>query len=67
MAKGQVKWFNAQKGFGFIVGEDGADLFAHYSDIAMDGFKTLQEGQVVEYEPGENEKGKKAMNIKIVS
>ena len=62
-SKGTVKWFSNQKGYGFITGEDGQDLFAHYSDIKGEGFRSLNEGQEVEYEIGENDKGKKAMNI----
>ena len=48
--KGTVKWFNSEKGYGFIVGEDGNDVFVHYSAIQVDGYKTLEEGQSVEYE-----------------
>ena len=50
MAKGTVKWFNPDKGYGFISREDGDDLFVHYSEIKMDGFKTLDEGQTVEFD-----------------
>ena len=49
MNNGTVKWFNADKGFGFITAEDGKDVFAHFSQINKDGFKTLEEGQAVEY------------------
>ena len=58
MQKGTVKWFNAQKGFGFIAAEDGTDVFVHFSAIAMDGFKTLDEGMEVQFEVVEGEKGK---------
>ena len=50
MAQGTVKWFNADKGYGFISREDGDDLFVHYSEIQMDGYKTLDEGQAVEFD-----------------
>jgi len=63
--RGTVKWFNAAKGFGFISPNDGGDdVFAHYSAIDMDGYKTLTEGQEVEYELEQGPKGPKATNIK---
>jgi len=63
--KGTVKWFNSSKGFGFIEPQDGgSDVFAHYSEIDMDGYKTLNEGQAVEYELQDGEKGPKATGIK---
>ncbi|MFL2988306.1 cold-shock protein [bacterium] len=64
--KGTVKWFNNQKGFGFITpaeGGDGKDLFVHMTSIQMEGYKTLKDGQDVEYEVGEGEKGPAAMNV----
>jgi cold shock protein len=65
MATGIVKWFNDSKGFGFIHPEDGSeDLFAHFSAIDMDGFKTLKEGQRVSFEVGQGPKGKQALNIR---
>ena len=64
--KGVVKWFNANKGFGFIVSEEGEDIFVHYSAIAGDGFKTLEEGSNVEYDLAENERGKQAHDVTIV-
>lgn len=65
MAKGTVKWFDEKKGFGFITPDDGGkDLFVHHSNIAMEGFKTLQEGQKVEYEAGQGRKGPEATNVK---
>jgi len=65
VAKGTVKWFNDQKGYGFIVPEDGGkDLFVHHTNIMMDGFKTLQEGQKVEYEAGEGKKGPEATKVR---
>lgn len=63
MNKGTVKWFNNQKGFGFISDEDGNDVFVHYSGLNMDGFKSLEEGQEVEYEVVEGEKGPQATNV----
>ena len=63
MADGTVKWFNAEKGFGFITQEDGADVFAHFSAIQSDGFKTLDEGQAVTFEVEEGQRGLQATNI----
>ncbi len=64
MAKGTVKWFSDQKGYGFITPEDGAkDLFVHHSSIQGEGFKSLQEGQSVEFEKTEGEKGPQASNV----
>ncbi|MEJ2107320.1 MAG: cold-shock protein [Acidiferrobacteraceae bacterium] len=64
MATGTVKWFSATKGYGFISPSDGgADVFAHFSAIQMDGFKTLKEGQAVEYEVQQGPKGPQAYNI----
>ena len=63
--KGTVKWFNAEKGFGFITTEEGNDVFAHFSQIQKDGFKTLEEGQEVEFEVVEGEKGLQAEDITI--
>ena len=65
MATGTVKWFNDAKGYGFITPDDGGeDLFAHFSAIKMDGFKTLKQGQRVRFDLKEGEKGKQADNIK---
>ena len=65
MATGIVKWFNDSKGFGFITPDGGGeDLFAHFSAITMDGFKTLKEGQKVQFEITQGPKGKQASNIK---
>jgi CspA family cold shock protein len=64
MATGTVKWFNDSKGFGFITPDDGSeDLFAHFSQITMSGFKTLKEGQKVTFEVTHGPKGKQASNI----
>ena len=61
--KGTVKWFNEKKGFGFIQQEGGPDVFVHFSSIKGDGFKTLAEGQMVEFEIIEDSKGAKAQNV----
>ncbi len=63
MPKGKVKWFNDAKGFGFIEQEGGEDVFVHFSAIQMDGFKTLTEGQVVEFEVKTGDKGLHAANV----
>ena len=63
MAEGKVKWFSNSKGYGFIEQEDGKDVFVHFSAIQGDGFKTLQEGQEVEFEVTEGEKGPQASNV----
>lgn len=63
MATGKVKWFNDAKGFGFITAEDGTDAFVHYSDIQGDGFKSLAEGDAVEFEITQGPKGAKAVNV----
>ena len=63
MNKGTVKWFNAEKGYGFITGEDGADVFVHFSAIQTNGFKTLAEGQRVEFEITNGAKGPSAANV----
>ena len=62
--KGTVKWFNQDKGFGFITGEDGKEVFAHYSQIQKDGFKTLEENEEVIYKVTQGQKGPQASNIK---
>lgn len=63
MVQGTVKWFNAEKGYGFIVGESGEEVFAHFSEIQTDGFKSLEEGQKVEYEVTKGDRGPQASNI----
>ncbi len=66
MATGKVKWFNEQKGFGFISREDGDDVFVHYSEIVSDGFKTLSENQEVTFDIKEGPKGLQAANVRVV-
>lgn len=61
--KGRVKWFNAEKGFGFIEREGGSDVFVHYSAIQSEGFKTLDEGQEVEFDEVEGARGPQAANV----
>ena len=61
--KGAVKWFNAKKGFGFISDEEGNDVFVHFSALQMDGFKVLDEGDEVEFEVIDGEKGPQAANV----
>lgn len=63
MKKGTVKWFNAKKGFGFISDEEGTDVFVHFSALLMDGFKVLEEGDKVEFEVVQGEKGPQAANV----
>ena len=66
MTKGTVKWFNERKGFGFLSREDGEDVFVHYSSIQSSGFKSLNEGQSVEFEVQEGPKGLQAVNVRTV-
>jgi len=63
MTKGKVKWFNENKGYGFIEREDGPDVFVHFTAIQGEGFRTLAEGEVVEFEVTEGEKGPQAANV----
>jgi CspA family cold shock protein len=67
VASGTVKWFNAEKGYGFITPEDGGkDLFVHYSAIQAEGYKSLNEGQKVEYERTQGQKGPQASNVRVI-
>lgn len=66
MANGTVKWFNEQKGYGFITQEEGPDVFVHYSGINSSGFKTLKEGDRVTFDVEQGKKGPAAVNVKIV-
>jgi len=66
MATGKVKWFNSQKGYGFIEVEGGRDVFVHFSAINSAGFKTLEEGQQVEFEIVDGQKGPQAANVTVV-
>lgn len=67
MAQGTVKWFNAEKGYGFIAPNDGgADVFVHYSEIQGNGFRTLEENQQVSFEIGEGQKGPQATNVNAI-
>ena len=63
MAKGTVKWFNSEKGFGFITKDDGNDVFVHFSAIQGDGFKTLEEGQKVSFDVTQGNRGDQAANV----
>jgi len=66
MVKGTVKWFNDKKGFGFLSREDGDDVFVHHTSIQGEGFKTLSEGQQVEFEVQDGPKGPQAVNVKAL-
>lgn len=65
MTQGTVKWFNAEKGFGFITVADGQDVFVHYSSIEMPGFRVLEEGQAVEFTVGTGQKGPQAESVRL--
>lgn len=65
-SQGTVKWFNDTKGFGFIKGEDGKDIFVHHTEIKADGFRSLKEGEKVEFEMAQGPKGPKATNVRVV-
>jgi len=64
--KGTVKWFNSNKGYGFISPEEGEDVFVHFSSIESDGYKSLEEGQAVEFEVTDGPKGLQASNVKAI-
>ena len=64
---GQVKWFDAEKGYGFITSDAGQDVFVHFSQIQVDGYKTLTEGQKVEFEVAPGQRGDQASNVKVVA
>jgi len=64
--RGTVKWFNGEKGYGFITQENGPDLFVHYSEIQSSGFRSLNEGETVEFEITEGKKGKQASSVVVV-
>ena len=66
MSKCTVKWFNNQKGYGFITAEDGKDVFVHFSGLNMEGFKTLEEGAAVEFDITDGAKGPQAVNVEVV-
>lgn len=66
MAEGTVKWFSPEKGYGFIEQPEGEDLFVHYSELQMEGFKTLTEGQTVQFEVVEGPKGLQASSVEVV-
>ena len=61
--KGTLKWFNNQKGYGFITDEDGRDVFVHFSGLVMEGYKSIEEGAAVEFEVTDGEKGPQAINV----
>lgn len=67
MFRGRVKWFDEKKGYGFISREDGGDVFVHYSAIEMPGFKTLKEGQLVEFEIIQGPKGEQASKVRVLN
>lgn len=64
MSKGTVKWFNNQKGYGFITAEDGKDVFVHFSGLNMEGFKTLEEGAAVEFDITDGAKGHRQLTLR---
>jgi len=67
MARGTVKWFSNQKGYGFITNEAGEDVFVHFSGVCMEGFKTLPEGAAVEFDITDGDKGPQATNVTVVA
>lgn len=67
MCTGKVKWFNAEKGYGFITTDEGKDVFVHYSSVQADGFRSLEEGQTVTFEIVEGDRGQQAANVTVVA
>lgn len=67
MAVGTVKWFNDQKGYGFIAREEGKDVFVHFSAVTGDGWRSLEEGQAVSFDIEESDKGPQAVNVQVIS
>lgn len=66
MTKGTVKWFNSQKGYGFLTSDEGKDVFVHFTGLNMEGFKTLEENQSVEFDVIDGEKGPQAVNVSVI-
>ena len=66
MPRGRVKWFSDEKGFGFIEQDDGQDVFVHYSSIEMDGFRSIAEGQEVEFDVEQSDRGPRAANVRLL-
>ncbi|MCM1287016.1 MAG: cold-shock protein [Clostridium sp.] len=66
MTKGTVKWFNSQKGYGFLTSDEGNDVFVHFTGLNMEGFKTLEENQSVEFDVVDGEKGPQAVNVSVI-
>ena len=64
---GKVKWFNAEKGYGFITSDEGKDIFVHYSALQADGFRSLEEGQIVSFEIVESDRGQQAANVVVTA
>jgi CspA family cold shock protein len=67
MAQGSVKWFNSEKGYGFIAVDGGTDVFVHFSAIEMDGYKSLDDGQRVEFEVAQGQKGPQAEKVRLIA
>ncbi|GAB3797121.1 cold-shock protein [Micromonospora zhanjiangensis] len=67
MAQGTVKWFNSEKGYGFIAVDGGSDVFVHFSAIEMDGYKSLDDGQRVEFEVAQGQKGPQAEKVRVIA
>lgn len=66
MSTGKVKWFNAEKGYGFITSDEGKDVFVHYTSIQADGFRSLEEGQAVSFDVVEGDRGQQAANVTVI-